>query len=90
MQDLFSRAFLWFVIAIVSWLVDNTACEVLQSLRWYPNLHAWGWHCGTVGGLYLMFLALLVQRQEIRGATCEVCYIGHYLPVVRPVREKTS
>lgn len=84
MRQLFSRAFWWFVIAIVCWLVDNTVCDVLQSFRWYPNLHAWGWHCGTVGGLYLLFLALFVQRLGTAGVACKVERIGWVLPVLRP------
>lgn len=83
MSSLWHNAFLAFLVAIVSWIADNTACDALQSLRWYPNLHAWGWHCGSGGAMYLMFLALLVQRQEVRGIDCEVQYVWRFIPVVR-------
>merc|ERR1712192_25416 len=75
-QKLFSLAFLVFVVAIVAWFVDNTLCDSLQSLPIYPNLHATLWHIGSASGMYLLFLAMLVQRQSVAGTDCAVVYLG--------------
>lgn len=84
MHDLFSSSFLWFLVSMVSWIVDNTACDVLQRQRAYLNFHAWGWHCGSVGGMYYMFLAVLVQRQGVVGVRCKAAKCLGVFPVVRP------
>lgn len=86
MQSFFSNGFLAFVIAIVCWLADNTICDVLQSFRWYPNLHAWGWHLGTSIGLYMMFLAILVHRQQVAGNNVREVYLYGCIPILRPAQ----
>jgi dihydroceramidase len=62
----FTTAFLLFVGAIVSWLLDNFCCPTLQQLPFgipYPHLHALGWHLGTATGLHLMFTNIVFHNQ---------------------------
>ena len=62
----FTTAFFLFVTAIVSWLLDNFCCPVLQNLPVsipYPHLHALGWHLGTAVGLHLMFIGIVFHFQ---------------------------
>lgn len=43
MKAMFSRGFVFIIVALLSWIGDNMACSFLHTLPVYPQLHAVGW-----------------------------------------------
>jgi len=52
-------------IAMICWIIDNFFCHKLRNLPFglgYPHLHAFGWHLGTTGGMYMLCLIIVCHR----------------------------
>ena len=66
----FTKSFIYFIIALICWLLDNFMCDTLQNLPYgipYLHLHSLGWHLGTVLGLHHILMILIAQEIYIRG-----------------------
>jgi dihydroceramidase len=85
MGEMFALSFLSIIVALVSWIIDNVACDVLYALPVYPQLHALGWHLGTAVTCYCMFLALHMQRLTLHKYHYQLEYIAG-MPVLRNVK----
>lgn len=83
MGEMFSWSFLFLVIALVSWVMDNLMCDVLHKLPIYPQLHALGWHLGTAIACYYIFLAQYAYRLTIRSFKYRLTYIYYCVPIIR-------
>jgi len=61
---LMSRGFGLYLVAVLLWLVDLNFCEYLRIIPVYDfwNLHAFGWHLLTSGGLHDMMLGIWYWR----------------------------
>merc|ERR1712032_774409 len=63
-ERLFDRCYWIFIASILSWLVDNVFCDVLQhELIPYINFHA-VWHLGSCLGIYYLLQTMMVFNLE--------------------------
>lgn len=66
-QYLFKISFIHFVIAEISWLLDNGLCPLLRTLPIYINLHS-VWHiCSSIGmyGLWLCCVSIQYSSKDV-------------------------
>jgi len=64
----YKYCFSFLTIAMICWIIDNFFCHILQNLPFglaYPHLHSIGWHLGTTGGTYMLFLIIICHRSVI-------------------------
>jgi len=71
-QRLFHFSFTFFVIAEISWLIDNSQCQHLRSsmLPFYPHLHA-VWHLFAASGIYGLWLCVVALKWAVPSITEE-------------------
>jgi hypothetical protein len=64
-QRLFRFSFAFFVVAEISWLIDNSQCLSLRSsLPFYPHLHA-VWHLFAANGMYGLWLCVVALKWAV-------------------------
>lgn len=90
---LFQISFIFWMIAIVCWIVDILFCTTLRNLPFglpYPQLHAFGWHlCGSIA-LYFTSIVVLLHHELVMGRNASIIWYG-CLPIVQIIKtnEKT-
>lgn len=59
-----AAGFRFYLVALVCWSADLTACGSLSALPANPQLHAW-WHILVSSGMYCLTLLVGVARQRV-------------------------
>jgi dihydroceramidase len=81
-QELFHYSFIFFVIAELCWLIDNSSCALLRTLPFYPHLHAI-WHIFASSGMHGLFMCVVALKWLPRNDQMEIYWCYGILPRIQ-------